>query len=167
MRSLLTIAFVVTIVSCHAQTSSYKSAGTQVKYPSGWTLDTSGTMNSKWIVFSPLANDSDKFRENVNLIIQNLQAHDLNLDQYTQISESQIKQLFTDGKLIESTKQKNSNGDYQKVIFTATQGIFSLKFEQYYFIKNGNAYVLTFTTQADAFDAYRVAGEQVLNSFTL
>lgn len=170
MKYFCTIAFTIVFFFGYAQKPSshlatYTVAGTQVKYTTSWTLDTSGAMGSKWIIFSPLENDSDKFRENVNLIIQDMQGHDVSLDQYVEISVSQIKQLFTDGKIYESDRLSNSNGDYQKLIFSATQGTFTLQFEQYYYIRNGKAYTLTLTTELSKFSTYQPIGEQILNSF--
>jgi hypothetical protein len=170
MKFLFTIAFIVTSIICPAQKPSqklitYKKEDTQFNYPSGWKLDTSAVMGTTWVVFSPLKDNNDKFRENVNLLVQDLTGQNFDLDKYTQLSVSQISQMMTDGKVFESTRMKSGNGDYQKVIFSATQGKFKLKFEQYYFVKSDKAYVLTYTAEQTEFDAYKPTGEQILNSF--
>ena len=41
-----------------------------VEYPENWELNRSGLLGTKFIVFSKLSSSTDKFRENVNLIIQ-------------------------------------------------------------------------------------------------
>jgi len=74
---------------------------------------------------------------------------------------------MTDSKIYESTTIKDQNGEYHKIIYSATQGVFKLKFEQYYFVRNNKAFVLTLTTEAEKFDAAKTTGEQILNSLII
>lgn len=48
-------------------------------------------MGTSLIILSPLESEKDTFRENVNLLIQDLTGLDIGLDQYTKISEDQMK----------------------------------------------------------------------------
>lgn len=138
-----------------------------IQYPDNWDLNKSGQMGSSFVVFSRLTSPQDKFRENVNLIIQSLQGQKINLDKYVEISEGQIKTMVTNGNLIES-KRLNLNGhEFQKVIYTGDQGVFKLKFEQYYWVINGQAYILTLTCERNQFDTYKSTGEKIINSFRL
>jgi hypothetical protein len=138
-----------------------------IQYPDNWELNKSGQMGSNFVVFSKLTSPQDKFRENINLIIQNLQGQKINLNKYVEISEGQIKTMITNGNLIES-KRLNQNGhEFQKVIYTGDQGIYKLKFEQYYWVLNGQAYVLTLTCEKNQFNTYKLTGEKILNSFRL
>ena len=66
-----------------------------------------------------------------------------------------------------SQNEKSDNFEYHKIIYGMSQGIFKLWMEQYYFIKNEKAYVLTFTAEADKFNDYKITGEKILNSFLL
>lgn len=145
----------------------FKGTNYAIKYPDTWSLDTSKGMGTAFIIFSQLENDSDKFRENVNMIVQDLTAQNINLDDYVKISEKQIRDFMTDGKIHESSRFKTVDGEFHKIIFSGTQGVFHLKFEQYYLIKNGHAFVVTLTAAEDKFDQYKPTGEQILNSFKL
>lgn len=138
-----------------------------IQYPENWELNKSGQMGSSFVLFSRLTSAQDKFKENVNLIIQSLQGQKINLDKYVEISEGQIKTIITNGNLIES-KRLNINGhEFQKVVYTGDQGIYKLKFEQYYWVLNGQAYILTLTCEKSQFDAYKLIGERILNSFRI
>jgi len=139
----------------------------EISHPSNWEVNKSGQMGTSFILFSPLSHDSDKFKENVNLLIQDLNGHDLNLDQYVEISEGQIKTLVTNGKIISSERQKNDEQEYQKMIYTGKQGIYDLKFEQYYWVIDNKAFVLTLTCEEKEFNNYLSTGERILNSFKL
>tara|TARA_B100000809_G_scaffold104252_1_gene102796 strand:- start:6179 stop:6730 length:552 start_codon:yes stop_codon:yes gene_type:complete len=138
-----------------------------IKHPSYWELNKSGQLGTSFILFSPASSEEDQFKENVNLLIQDLTDLHFNLDEYVQLSLNQIKEIATDAKSIESEKVPSGNSNYQKVIYTANQGDFLLKFEQYYWVQNNKAYVLTLTCEKDQFDAFKMTGEKILNSFKI
>ncbi|MEL7064078.1 MAG: hypothetical protein AAFP00_10105 [Bacteroidota bacterium] len=137
-----------------------------ITYPSDWEADTSGQLGTRFFIFSPLDNESDAFRENVNLVIQDLTGYDMDLDQYAEISEGQIQTAITEGQIISSERKEKDGQAYHQMIYTGKQGIFDLKFEQYYWVKDNQAFVLTFTCEEKAFDAYQATGEKMLGSFT-
>lgn len=145
---------------------SYSYSGTKIVFPADWSLDTSRSMGIAFFLFSPLESTEDHFRENVNLIIQDLQGQAVDLDTYCSVSTEQIKSLITNSSVLESTRKNNGHEDYQKIVYTGDQGVFHLKFIQYYFVLRGKAYVLTFTTQISTFEKYRATGEQILDSFS-
>lgn len=138
-----------------------------IQYPKDWELSQSGQMGTKFILFSALENQEDQFRENVNLISQDLGSNKLDLDQYTEISEKQIQTMLTNCTVYESKRIKNSSGEYQKLTYAADQGAFRLKFEQLYWIENDKAYVLTLTCEESTFSRFKEIGEKIMNTFTL
>jgi hypothetical protein len=138
-----------------------------VQYPENWELNTDKSMGTSFILFTQQTSTDDKFRENVNLIIQNLEGYNLNLDDYVTISEEQINKMVTNGKIIESKRLFKNNSEFQKVIFTGDQGIFNLKFIQYYFIKDEKAFVLTFTSEVTQYEKYKLISDKILASFIL
>lgn len=143
----------------------YEATNYSIQYPREWELDVSGAMGALLILLSPVESDKDQFRENVNLIVQDLSGHDINLDKFAEISEGQIKTLITNSELIESKKMKNNSQEYHKIIYSGDQGVYHLKYEQYYWVKNNNAYILTLTCEINKFTDYLKTGEQILNSF--
>ena len=138
-----------------------------IQYPNDWEVNKSGLMNTSFILLSQLTSQTDQFRENVNLIIQDLKGLNIDLDKYVVLSESQVKTMITDGNIISSDRVKNKEFEFQKVIYTGKQGIFELKFEQYYFIHNDKAYVLTLTCEENEFNTYKIIGEKILDSFSI
>ena len=139
----------------------------QLKYPSDWTVDLSGKIGTSFIFFSPSSDEADKFSENVNLLIQDLSAFDVTLDQYVKVSEGQVESVITDGKILMSDRKEKNEQEYQRIIYTGKQGEFNLKFEQYYWVIDEKAYVLTLTCEEDEFENYQETGETILNSFVL
>jgi len=135
--------------------------------PADWTPDSSKQMSTDLVIFSMLENGTDRFRENVNVLIQNLAGMNIDLEKDTAISIGQIKTMATGSKIEESKTIKTGKATFQKIIYTATQGGFKLKFEQYYYMANKKAYVITFTTEIGKFDIFKPIGEEILNSFAL
>lgn len=138
-----------------------------IQYPENWDLDKSGKVGMNFILLSKQTSSQDQFRDNVNLLLQDIQGQNINLDKFVEISEGQIKTMLTNGNLIESKRLSANGSEFQKVIFTSDQGDYNLKFEQYYWVKNGKAYVLTLTCELEQFETYRTTGEKILNSFNL
>src|SRR5579862_6208719 len=62
-------------------------------YPSGWSLDQSGKMGTKFILFSGKIDNG--FSDNLNLLIQDLNGSGLDLDKYVILSEGQVKTMIT------------------------------------------------------------------------
>ncbi len=139
----------------------------KIEYPDNWELNKSGQMGTKFILFSQLSNPSDKFRENINLIIQDLTGSNITLDEYVEISENQIRTLVTNGKIIESRRISEKEFEHQKIIYTGKLGVFDLKFIQCYWVIDSKAFVLTFTTEINEFDNFIQVGEKIMKSFKI
>ena len=177
MKSLLIFIFLVIffLADSHAQNAKDSSLkwGTidrysySLQYPSTWSTDTSKQLGTDLFIFSPKEPDTDKFRENVNVMVQDLKGLNITLDKYIEISEGQIKTLLTDASIIESKRLIQGNKEYHKLIFTGKQGIFKLKSEQYCFLVNEKAFVITLTIEENQYDKYIKNGEAILKSFKL
>ena len=173
------LIFIVSLASCSQTTNkndksdipanweTLDEANYMIQYPDSFELNTSGQMGMSFILLSKKTSPQDEFRENVNLVIQDLAGQNIDLDKYVEISESQIKSMIINSDIIESKRVKTGNLASQKVIFTGFQGQFNIKFEQHYWIVNNKAYVLTFTAEVNEFDNYKDVSEKIMNSFRI
>jgi len=139
----------------------------EIDCPDNWVVDTSHQLGSSFFLFSQLTDKNDQFKENINLITQDLAGYNVTLDQYAEATENQVKNLITDGKIISSEKQKKGEEDFHKIIYTGKQGIYDLKFLQYFWLLDSKAYVLTLTCEIEAFENYLATGERILDSFKI
>ena len=142
---LIGILFLIVNLSVFAQTNDWNTLNEKnysIEYPSDWELNKSGQMGTKFILFSQLTSKNDQFKENVNLIVQDLTGHNIDLNQYVEISENQIKTMITDGNIISSERVKKDEKEFQRVIYTGKQGIYDLQFVQYYWVENHRSRVL-------------------------
>lgn len=139
----------------------------EIQHPSDWSLDTTRNLGPAFFLFTQVADDKDGFRENVNLLIQDLTGYNMNLDQFVEISENQIETMITDGKILNNDRKRENDRDFHRLIYSGKQGDFDLKFLQYYFILDEKAYVLTLTCELDQFENYQEVGEKILSSFRI
>lgn len=161
------LIFHTIFLSAQSDWKILKESKYSIKYPKDWKLQNPGQMGSEFMIFSPISEPGDKFRENINLLIQNLNGLNLNLEQYTELSENQIKTLISDSKIFENKRQHGKKYDYQKIIYKGTMGELKLKFVQYYWVINNKAYVLTFTAEQNQFDKYLPVAVKIMDSFEI
>lgn len=150
-----------------SQKKNYNTDAYNILYPESWKPDTSKMMGTDLVIFSPLENEEDKFSENINIMIQDLDNQNIDLERYKEISDNQIRELFADSEVFESAVIKSNGADYYKMIYTMMQGDFRLKITSICFIKNDKAYLATFTVELDKYDNYKKVGNEILSSFKL
>lgn len=138
-----------------------------IQYPDTFEINKTGQMGTSFVLLSRLTSSQDQFRENINLLTQDLSNLNIDLDKYVEISESQIKEMFQNSSIIESKRIKNGNKEFQKIIYTGRQGRSDLKWLQYFWVENKKAYVLTLTCEENQFDNYAEVGESIFNTFHL
>ena len=181
MRKILSILTITTAMVACGQTSQNENQNAwktfaqhdfTIQYPDNFELNTSGQFGTRFALFSKDFIRSGVFCPNINLIIQNLTGHNISLDDFVEISESQIETIHiegthTNGSLIESERIKKDNSEFQKIIYTFNQGALELIVKQYLMIKNEKAYILTFTARIDQFDNYKDVATEIMNTFEL
>lgn len=145
----------------------YSETEYSIQYPDTFELAKSGQMGTSFILLSNQTSQQDLFRENVNLIIQDLSGQNIDLDKYVEISEGQIKTMITDGNLIASERLNDKNKEYQRIIYTGKQGQFDFKWLQFYWVVNKKAYVLTLTCELNQYDNYVSIGEKIMQTFII
>lgn len=166
---LLTFIFFLLANFCFSQNNTLKDSLTKnnykIQYPTTWRLDTSKVMGTEFFILSPLENETDKFSENINLLIQNLNGQNINLEKYKQITDEQLVNMGNDCKVFESLIVKKENQEYFKVTYTMIQMTLKLKITSICFIKNNKAYLVTLSAEFDKYEQYKKIGEDILNSF--
>lgn len=166
---ITTILFLTSF--CYAQTDTsilnFSKDNYKIEYPKSWRLDTSRLMGTEFFLFAPLENQTDKFRENINVIIQDLAGQNINLEKYKTITDEQITNFATDPVVFESEIKKINDKEYFRIVYAMTQGKSRLKITSICFIKDEKAYLVTFTTALDKYELYKKIGDEILGSFCL
>ena len=157
----LVIALFVIVLPSYAQTDwkFHQENGYSIGYPEQWQLITDGTMGTKFILLSPLSSGS--FKDNINLIVEDLAGKNISLEEYTALSANQVKQFITEASIINDKKLDSKH----ELSFKGIQGQFKLKWCQYYWVENEKAFVLTFTASQDTFEASIADAKRIMDTF--
>lgn len=154
----------------HAQTMKTYSDSTykyQIQYPDGWTPYQQTSMNILFL--SPQEGPTDQFRENVNVLIQDLSAQQpMSLADFSKLSIDQIKQMAV---------ADTAGQQFREVTFAgqkAQEGICKLpvnglviKVKQDWFVLGHFAYIITYTAEPAQFSRYEPMADTVMQSFKL
>lgn len=138
-----------------------------ISHPKDWTADKSGQMGTKVFIFAPQDGPDDKFSENINLMTEKLPTESVDLDAYVAASESQINQYIEDSEILSSKRIVLNGKEFQNVSYTGSQNNTTLRFQQYYTLHKGHAYILTLTCRNDSYDQYKELGTQIMQTFKL
>jgi hypothetical protein len=143
----------------------YETKEYMLKYPGDWELVENPSIGAEFYI-APIGKKVD-FSNNVNLLIQDLRGRLIDLDSFVVVSEKQIADLVSQSKIFESKRILDSKQEYHKIIYSGVMGNYHLKFLQYYYIKNEQAYVLTYTALEDKFKKDLNKAEDIFSSFSL
>ncbi|AWB44460.1 hypothetical protein DCC85_09635 [Paenibacillus sp. CAA11] len=139
--------------------------GISIKYPSDWQLQ-EGASGSLAAFLSPAEGSDDVFQENVSLTVQDLSAQPMNLKQYVELSENQVKNMLK-GTLEKNEATKLGDLDAHEFVYSATQNDYNLKFRQVFAVKNNKAYVATYAALEDSYDKFLDKATQTMDSLQI
>lgn len=145
---------------------TYGGAEYSIQYPAAWNLSSTSAIGAEFALFAPGVGE-DVFAENINMIIQGLAGREVTLQEYSEISLGQITQIIPDCTVLEQGIFNNGTDDYFEVMYQGTQQGMKLKWKQHFYVKGGNAYVLTYSALETAFD--RLTGDvtAIMSSFRI
>jgi hypothetical protein len=137
-----------------------------VGYPGDWTFNDKAE-NAIFQLTSPAENSDDKFRQNLNLQIEELKPN-TTVDEYVQTNMGAVKDLVK-GYTEVSSMFFNRNGvrAYQ-IIYKGRYGNMTddIQIKQLFTIStSGKGYVLTYVSKAGERDAFETTANKIFNSF--
>lgn len=143
-----------------------KGNGYSIQYPKHWCLDNSAKNGLSFVLFSQPPVEK-RFRENVNLLIQDLTGQEINLDKFVKKSEEQIIHMLNGSKILESERVFIYGIEYHKVRYTGKSRGYDLEFLQYYRLWGNKAYILTLACEISQFKKYHTTAKKIMESFRL
>ncbi len=136
----------------------------KINYPEVWSQQNRDDFFATGVVFSsPLEDESDRFKETVSVLVENLSS-DISLAQYTVQSISEIKKL-SDPNV--SKAQIINLGDLEgrQVIYSGEENGKRVRRMQTWSVKDNQAYVITYTALPESFKSYLAPVEKMIESF--
>ena len=145
------------------QTYSNREKGFGITMPGGWEMKRD-VMGAVVVAISPLKGPKDVFRENVNVVVEDLNGPMTSKEYYTN-SMKVLKQLFKDFKLEKQGVVKIDKHDFHFSVFSHRLGETRAKVLQYMAVNGKRAYVVTCSATPDAYKNYQARFEDTVKSF--
>ena len=133
-----------------------------IEYPKSWSLELSENPSVEFILKTK-EQKTDPFRENITLVIQDLKEKDMSLEQYIELTESQLRNMMKGAKVVENMYDKINKRHV--LVYSVNVSTAYLKVKQHFYKKGSNIYILTFTALKKSYEDYKRAADNVLNSF--
>ena len=146
---------------------SYATDNLSIQYPNDWTLTHNGEMGTLFIIKSELTSTKDDFSENINLVTEDISTFEVTLDMYADVSVTNIERMVEGVEMITNTRIKGEDKDFHKLVYSSNQNGYLLVYEQYLWVTNSTAYVLTFVGKKGEYEAFKEIAEKIMDSFRI
>lgn len=146
-----------------------KEKGFTMSFPKGWEQK-EGVMGSTIIAVSPSNGKKEKFRENINVVVEKLPQRMTTKTYYTE-SLKVLKKLFTDFKLEKSGHNPadrmvaSEKTEIYWSVFSHRMGKIHARVLQYMTVKGTQAFVITCSAAPDTFEKLRPSFEAAVRTF--
>lgn len=157
-------------VNTNIDQSNWKTlseADFSLKYPADWELDQTGSNNTRFFLKSKVTEMTDDFRENINLLNEDLGGAEISLDEYMELSMENLHRGMPGLNITKNEKMTVKGQEYYQLEYYVSQGGMDLSFEQRFTIANGMVYVLTFSAKKDDLKKFKSIAENIMDSFEL
>lgn len=134
-----------------------------IKFPEEWE-NTEGFMGTAVISRSLLENNADQFRENVNVVVEQL-PREMSLDEYGAAGIQNLPRVITDFQEIENGATTINEHDAKWLMYSGRVGTIRLKCKQFYMVHNKRGYVITCSATPETYDSYKYTFDDVAMSF--
>jgi hypothetical protein len=132
-----------------------------VKYPADYVIKPLGRV----IVFiSPEADKKTGFAENVNIAVEPLPPPGMKLDDLFEQSKEKLKLGGKGVKILEEKKEKLSQADAYRIVYTSKQKKTNFKQLQVIAIHKNRVYAVIYTALAEQFDRGLNAANSIIKS---
>ncbi len=140
----------------------------KICHPATWNFDDT-TSGAKFFVFSPAENAQDQFSQNFNLQASNLGGESINLQQYVKLNIVHIKANIKNYQQVSIKNITVKGVRWSELVYTGNleNDPLKIKFIQRFAIDKGNAFVLTYSAEANKPDKFYPTALKIFNSIEL
>jgi hypothetical protein len=137
----------------------------KIKYPRNWDV-AKGYEGTLVTFVSPKEDPLDTFRENLNISVADLSQKPMPLNEYTQIAIKQMAAVFNNIEVTESKPVTFAGQAAYKYTIRAPQPD-DLYLTFIWFIKDNDAYTITYAGQMLRLELYKDKFDEMLRSFSI
>jgi hypothetical protein len=166
---LILLCLIIAICGCGKKTvqnTTFAGKDYSLKFPDTWEINEKGMMGMDLIGLSPLESTDDAFRENINVILENLPKAMADRD-YLELTLAGMNKMFglpSDSKFV-PVKVGNENGYH--LHYSVQMGQNEIDNDLYIVIKKNSAYVITCSNAKGKRDDFKAIMESVVGTFAI
>lgn len=136
-----------------------------IGYPEDWAFNSSPD-NAVIKITSPSEGSNDKFRQNVNLQIEQLNSG-TTIDDYVKTNVDAVKDLVKNYREVSSMFFNRNGSRAFQIIYKGRYGDadYEIQVKQLFAVVSGKAYILTYVSKEDERDAFETTANKIFNSF--
>ncbi len=145
-----------------ADWTTYRDSATRylLSHPIGWERKAAeGAM----FFLSPVEKH-DVFRENVNVVIQDMSSQMMTLDEYTAFSRDQINRMGGVGKVISERKTTLAGFPAMEMVSDFTYEGSATKVKSVFFVRGKAVFLLSYTALPETYEQWEAVGSQVIET---
>jgi hypothetical protein len=139
----------------------------EISYPDNWKLAEILPAHTEFMLYVPKKSDDKGYWDNIYLMVNTFKETTPELGNYAQRATEQLKLALKNGSILQSTRKKTANFNYQEVISEGLLGKNPIKMRQWHFVKGKKAYTLTYTARQEHFEDLMPIVNEIFNSFKL
>jgi len=139
-----------------------------IKYPSSWNK-LEGIQGTIIAFRRPKENNSEKFLENLNIVIEELSEKDkkATLDQYFKAGLAALKEIFPTLEVVSSFDTTLANNPARRNLYNYSVSGLHLKLMQMFMIVNAKVYIISYTASEENYEKYLPTINAMIDSFKL
>jgi len=147
------------------QTYVNQRHGFQIDYPVNWIFEEN--INGALVIFySPLENQLDFFKDNINVVIQDISASPMGLAEYSETAVNQMKLVFGEQMKIHEYKDTSLGGfPAKRLVFTGPGPQSDLKYLTVWTVNRNVVYQLTYLSVASQYNHHVLKILKMIRSF--
>lgn len=139
--------------------------GYSITFPADWKTQ-KDFRNLDVIALAPSTKDQASSHANISVMAIKSDT-DINLNDLTDSTVENLKKIFKEIDLVDNSKISVNGLDGKKLTYNYSFGEIKLQVQQYFFLKNQTAYIITCTTLLKEVPNFASVFEQAVNSFKL
>jgi hypothetical protein len=139
-----------------------EAGGFSLVIPEDWEKQ-ENVMGCALTALSPLEGQGDQFRENVNVVVEEL-PRKLSLDDYVGLSRQNQEKLMTDFNVEKEADAKIGEIAAKQLVYTHRMGQINAKLLQYVLVEGKKGFAVTCTATPESYDKYVEQFQTIVNS---
>ncbi|MBX7206194.1 MAG: hypothetical protein K1X81_12290 [Bacteroidia bacterium] len=138
-----------------------------LSYPGNWELSSQQIPGIYFQAFSPKEGPNDRYRESVNVVIEDLNGKQVSEQQYIEATKKNLLFNVKDYRLIKSGEIMLGGYKAYEILYTGKLNMYNLKFRAVIVFFEKRAFVMTYSSDLISYDKFYPETNKIMSSIRL